>query len=68
MSVKTRLAAAGLPLLLIAGVAPAATAAAGYERVLNGTFDSVKTPWWSSGNTPSRVESGGSAPTSRPAP
>jgi endoglucanase len=44
--------------VLIAGFATPATAADGYERVLNGTFDSVKTPWWSSGNTPSRVESG----------
>jgi endoglucanase len=31
---------------------------AAYERVLNGTFDSVKTPWWSSGNTPSAVDLG----------
>ncbi|MDX8048563.1 glycoside hydrolase family 9 protein [Lentzea sp. BCCO 10_0798] len=44
--------------MLFAAVTPSATAAEGYERVLNGTFDSVKTPWWSSGNTPSRVESG----------
>ncbi|MDX8032053.1 glycoside hydrolase family 9 protein [Lentzea sp. BCCO 10_0856] len=55
---KTKLIAIGLPLVLVAGAALPATAAEGYERVLNGTFDSVKTPWWSSGNTPSRVESG----------
>ncbi|MGA6228185.1 cellulase N-terminal Ig-like domain-containing protein, partial [Streptomyces umbrinus] len=29
-----------------------------YERVLNGTFDTVKSPWWSSGNSPSAVNLG----------
>ncbi|SDY06479.1 endoglucanase [Amycolatopsis xylanica] len=29
-----------------------------YERVLNGTFSIGKAPWWSSGNTPSTVDSG----------
>jgi endoglucanase len=58
MSLRLRLSAACLPLLLIVGLAPPAHADT-YERVLNGTFDTgVKTPWWSSGNTPSRVESG----------
>lgn len=58
MSVKTWLVALSLPPILLAGAAPAATAAEGYERVLNGGFDSVKTPWWSSGNTPSTVAGG----------
>jgi endoglucanase len=57
MSVKLKLAAACLPMTLLLGFATPAHAEP-YERVLNGTFDSVKTPWWSSGNTPSRVESG----------
>lgn len=39
-------------------VTSAHAAEAPYERVLNGTFDSVKTPWWSSGNTPSTVSLG----------
>ncbi|MFD8499236.1 glycoside hydrolase family 9 protein [Amycolatopsis sp. NPDC059657] len=42
--------------MLLAGFATDAHADQ-YERVLNGTF-SVKTPWWSSGNTPSTVDSG----------
>ncbi|WP_196777922.1 glycoside hydrolase family 9 protein [Lentzea aerocolonigenes] len=32
--------------------------AAGHERVLNGSFDLGKTPWWSSGNTPSKIVDG----------
>jgi endoglucanase len=35
-----------------------AVAAPTYERVLNGTFDAGKDPWWSSGNTPSAVADG----------
>ncbi|PSL08107.1 endoglucanase [Haloactinopolyspora alba] len=57
MSVPLRLASAGLSLVLVAGLAIPAHAD-GYERVLNGTFDGAKSPWWSSGNTPSRVEDG----------
>src|SRR2546430_1123687 len=57
MSVTLRLLAACLPLALIVAVATPAHADA-YERVLNGTFDADKAPWWSSGNTSSRVESG----------
>jgi len=57
MSAIARLSAACLPLVLLVGFATPAHAET-YERVLNGTFDSVKTPWWSSGNTPSRVDSG----------
>ncbi len=37
--------------------APAA-ADPSYERVLNGTFDAGKEPWWSSGNTPAAVADG----------
>ncbi|MET9275140.1 glycoside hydrolase family 9 protein [Kribbella sp. NPDC003557] len=29
-----------------------------YERLLNGTFDAGKEPWWSSGNTPTAVTDG----------
>ncbi|MFS8097770.1 glycoside hydrolase family 9 protein [Lentzea alba] len=32
--------------------------AAGHERVLNGSFDAGKTPWWSSANTPSKIVDG----------
>ena len=39
-------------------VTSAHAADAPYERVLNGTFDNGKTSWWSSGNTPSTVNSG----------
>ncbi|MCX5561895.1 glycoside hydrolase family 9 protein [Streptomyces sp. NBC_00038] len=49
------------PVLTVALAAtPAHTveAEAAYERVLNGTFDSVKSPWWSSSNTPSAVSLG----------
>ncbi|GAB3473666.1 glycoside hydrolase family 9 protein [Amycolatopsis cihanbeyliensis] len=55
MSVPLRLASACLSLVLVAVLATPAHAD-GYERVLNGTFDGTKSPWWSSGNTPSRVE------------
>ncbi|GLY50611.1 endoglucanase [Lentzea sp. NBRC 102530] len=58
MSVKTRLTAVGLPLVLIAALVPSANAAEAYERVLNGKFDTVKTPWWSSGIAPSTVVGG----------
>ncbi|MEV8372524.1 glycoside hydrolase family 9 protein [Kribbella sp. NPDC056861] len=45
--------------LTSAGPATAAGDASPYERVLNGTFDSgVKSPWWTSGNTPSAVTDG----------
>jgi endoglucanase len=61
MTVRHRLAAACsalvLPVVLAVGFATPAHAAS-YERVLNGTFDAGKTPWWSSGNTPSQVVSG----------
>jgi endoglucanase len=57
MSSKLALAAACLPLVLLLGFATPAHAES-YERVLNGTFDSTKAPWWSSGNTPSRIDSG----------
>ena len=52
-----RLTAVFLPMVLMAGLASPAYAGS-FERVLNGTFDTVKTPWWSSGNSPSRVDSG----------
>jgi endoglucanase len=57
---KTRWGAVFLaPVLTVAlAVTPAHAAEAAYERVLNGTFDSVKTPWWSSANTPSTIEFG----------
>lgn len=60
MSVPIRLTAIGLPLVLLLGATASAGAAAAdvYERVLNGAFDTAKTPWWSSANSPSRVESG----------
>jgi endoglucanase len=62
MSVSSRLCAALSSLVLVAGSAVGASAApadpASYERVLNGGFTAVKTPWWSSGNTPSRVDAG----------
>ncbi|MEV4261644.1 glycoside hydrolase family 9 protein [Kribbella sp. NPDC049584] len=52
-----------LPLTVVAAavtpaVTPAAAADPQYERVLNGTFDTVKDPWWTSGNTPSAVTDG----------
>ncbi|TCO39051.1 endoglucanase [Kribbella antiqua] len=37
---------------------PVAAAEPSYERVLNGTFDGGKEPWWSSGNTPATVTDG----------
>ena len=37
---------------------PAVAADPPYERVLNGTFDAAKEPWWSSGNTPAAVTDG----------
>ncbi|GAA3439156.1 glycoside hydrolase family 9 protein [Kutzneria kofuensis] len=40
---------------LVVGLAPPAHAD-GYDRVLNGSFAAGKTPWWSSGSTPSRVD------------
>lgn len=51
------------PVLTVAlGATPAHTARAAaepaYERVLNGTFDTVKSPWWSSANSPSAVSLG----------
>ncbi|WP_329114317.1 glycoside hydrolase family 9 protein [Streptomyces sp. NBC_01465] len=58
MSLRFRLAAVCLPPALLVATTAVPAHAASYERVLNGTFDSVKTPWWSSGNTPSRVELG----------
>jgi endoglucanase len=58
MSVFLRLSAACVSLTLLTGVLASPAQAATYERILNGTFDEVKTPWWSSANTPSRVESG----------
>nr|WP_308801461.1 glycoside hydrolase family 9 protein [Streptomyces polyasparticus] len=51
----------GLPLALVLGFAPSAggVEAVAYERVLNGTFDNgLKSPWWSSGNAPSKVVEG----------
>ncbi|MGW6934488.1 glycoside hydrolase family 9 protein [Lentzea sp. NPDC054927] len=57
MSVGLRSTAAVLPVVLVLSLATAAHAA-GYERVLNGSFDAGKTPWWSSGNTPSKIVDG----------
>jgi endoglucanase len=45
-------------LALLAASTPAAAADPPYERVLNGTFDAGKEPWWSSGNTPAAVTDG----------
>src|SRR5882757_2006025 len=53
-----------LALFLIAPLLPltaqaAATGDPPYERVLNGTFDAgTKSPWWSSGSTPTAVTDG----------
>lgn len=61
-SVTTLTAFLLLPATLVpATLAVQAAAADGpqYERVLNGNFDSgVKSPWWTSGNTPSAVTDG----------
>ncbi|PRY44681.1 glycoside hydrolase family 9 protein [Umezawaea tangerina] len=57
MSARSRLFAACLPLVLLVGLATPAHAET-YERVLNGTFATGKSPWWSSGSTPSAVDSG----------
>jgi len=46
------------PLLAVTATA-AATGDPPYERILNGTFDAgSKSPWWSSGSTPSAVTDG----------
>ncbi len=63
MSRFRRRSATGLIAFLLipaSGVAPAAAAdGPQYERVLNGTFDNgSKSPWWSSGNTPTAVDAG----------
>jgi endoglucanase len=51
--------AAVLPVTAITPVsAPAFAADPAYERVLSGTFDAEKAPWWTSGNTPSAVADG----------
>ena len=49
-----------LTALVLSFVTPPAAQAADpeYERILNGTFDTDKSPWWSSGSTPSAVEGG----------
>ena len=47
-----------LAVALVVGLAPPAHADA-YQRVLNGSFAAGKTPWWSSGSTPSQVDAGG---------
>ncbi|MER5948468.1 glycoside hydrolase family 9 protein [Streptomyces sp. NPDC001904] len=61
MRPRTLLHALVLPTVLLV-TAPAVHAAPDpqqpYERVLNGTFDQAKTPWWSSGSTPSRIDGG----------
>ncbi|TDW23671.1 glycoside hydrolase family 9 protein [Kribbella kalugense] len=44
--------------LPFSAIKPAVAADPTYERVLNGTFDSEKEPWWTSGNTPSAVTDG----------
>ncbi|MET9310442.1 glycoside hydrolase family 9 protein [Kribbella sp. NPDC003505] len=51
------LAATVLVSTLLTGL-PAVAADPPYERVLNGTFDAAKEPWWSSGNTPAAVTDG----------
>ncbi|MGW6444162.1 glycoside hydrolase family 9 protein [Lentzea sp. NPDC055074] len=57
MSAGLRTTAAALPVVLALALATPAFAA-GHERVLNGSFDAGRTPWWSSGNTPSKVVDG----------
>ena len=47
-----------LAVALVVGLAPPAHADA-YQRVLNGSFAAGKTPWWSSGSTPSQVDASG---------
>ncbi|WBQ02891.1 glycoside hydrolase family 9 protein [Kribbella sp. CA-293567] len=58
-----RLSALSLSVFLLVPLTSAVPAAAAdapaYERLLNGDFDSgVKTPWWTSGNTPPTVADG----------
>jgi endoglucanase len=50
--------AVAVVLTLMAASTPAIAADPPYERVLNGTFDTGKEPWWSSGNTPAAVTDG----------
>ena len=53
--------ALALALSVLCATTPATPALAvdpPYERVLNGTFDAEKEPWWSSGNTPATVGDG----------
>ncbi|MCX4911211.1 glycoside hydrolase family 9 protein [Streptomyces sp. NBC_00878] len=58
MSHRARWGAVFLAPVLTVALAATPAHAAEYERVLNGTFDSGKSPWWSSGNTPSAVSLG----------
>ncbi|MEU9214028.1 glycoside hydrolase family 9 protein [Streptomyces sp. NPDC048415] len=55
---KTRWGAVFLAPVLTVALAATPAHAAEYERVLNGSFDSVKSPWWSSANTPSAIDLG----------
>ncbi|MCO1576826.1 glycoside hydrolase family 9 protein [Crossiella sp. SN42] len=57
MPITRRLATVLLLPVLLTGLAPPAHAQP-YQRVLNGGFDQGKTPWWSSANTPTRIEAG----------
>ncbi|MEV5963582.1 glycoside hydrolase family 9 protein [Kribbella sp. NPDC051952] len=43
---------------VLSATTPAVAADPAYERVLNGTFDVEKEPWWTSGNTPAAVADG----------
>jgi endoglucanase len=58
MSVLLKIAAACLCVGPLVPTPTQAAPAAEFERVLNGSFDAGKSPWWTSGNTPSRVEAG----------
>lgn len=58
LALAAALSAGAIAPAMTSAVTPAAAADPQYERVLNGTFDSEKEPWWSGGNTPASVADG----------
>lgn len=58
LALAAALSAGAIAPAMTSAVTPAAAADPQYERVLNGTFDAGKEPWWSSGNTPASVADG----------